>query len=106
MSFGLPESECGWAALSFLVHPLTHQMLFTLRLNPRKQVRFILSSSGNEIHQKGMEGVGVQLVNPAQSLLDGRNIRLNFGLGLDPFSWILRDSLCINNGVLLLYKIQ
>ncbi len=52
-----------------------------------------------------MEGVGVQLVNPAQSLLDGRNIRLNFGLGLDSLGRVLRDSLCINDWVLLMYKV-
>jgi hypothetical protein len=106
VSLGLSLSKCGGAAFGFLVYPLTHQVLFTLRLNPCKQVRFVFSRSGNEIHQKCMEGVCIQLVNSAQSLFDGRYIRLNFGFGLDPLSWILRDSLCVNDGVLLMYKIQ
>ena len=106
VSLGLFLREYSGASFGFLVHPLTYQVLFTLRLDPCKQVRFVFSGSRNEIHQKCMEGVRVQLVNPAQSLLDGRNIRLDFGLGLDPLCRVLRDRLCINDGVLLLYQIQ
>ena len=106
VNLGLFWRECSGATFSLLVHPLTYQVLLTLRLDPCEQVRFVFSGSRNEIHQKCMEGVRVQLVNPAQSLLDGRNIRFDFGLGLDPLRRVLRDSLCINDGVLLLHKVQ
>jgi hypothetical protein len=105
-AFAFVHALSAFAAFGFLVHRLTHQVLFTLRLNSSKQVRFIFSRSGNEIHQKCMEGFSVQLVNSAQSLLDARNIRLNFGLGLDPLCRVFRDSLSINDGVLLLYTVQ
>ena len=98
VSLGLSLRECSGAAFSFLVHPLTYQVLFTLRLDPCKQVRFVFSSSRNEIHQERMEGVRVQLINPAQSLLDGRNIRLNFGIGLDPLRGSLEIACALTMG--------
>ena len=59
-------------------------MLFPFRLDSHEQVRFVLSSPRYEINQEGVEGVTVQLVDPAKSLLHGYHTRPDLLLGFDP----------------------
>ena len=70
-------------------------MLFPFRLDSREQVRFVLSSPRYEVNQEGVEGVTVQLVDPAKGLLHRYYTRPDLLLGLDPVKLACRGGLFV-----------
>ena len=76
-------------------------MLFSFRLNPGEQMRFVLSRPGYEINQEGVKSVAVQFVYPSKGLLHGQYTGPELLLGLDPFNLALRGGLTVGYWVAL-----